>query len=289
MPEATNDIPRPIAEISQAPNAFEQFLDRNQRNLIILSILVVIGVCAYIVHNHIKDAAEKDAGTALLNANDITALIDATKSHGGTAAGATAALLLADKQWNDGQQDASIETLRSFIAANPSHPGKPTAQASLGARLMFQGKAADAQAALQSVVDNREARFLAPYALTLLGDMAKNAGDLAKAESLYKQASKEYTGNYFAQQAGQHLEMLKAKPPVEIPAPPKADKPKEPTPDEDVPPLSLTPQSATPNPLMPPATEEPANDPEPNLPAPPALPPTNPKQESPAGNSSAPK
>jgi predicted negative regulator of RcsB-dependent stress response len=288
MPEATNDTPRPIAEISQAPNALEQFLDRNQRNLIIFSILVVIGVCAYIVHNHIKDAAEKDAGTALLNANDITALVSAAKSHSGTAAGATASLLLADKQWNDGQQDAAIETLRSFIAANPSHPGKPTAQASLGARLMFQGKSAEAQSALQSVVDNPEARFLAPYALTLLGDMAKNAGDLTKAESLYKQASKEYAGNYFAQQAGKHLEMLKTKAPVEIPAPPKAATPKEPTPDEDVPPVSLVPQDSASNPLMPPAAEEPAA-PEPNLPAPPPVPPTNPKPATPADNGKAPQ
>ncbi len=53
-------------------------------------------------------------------------------------------VLLADSQWTGGKKDEAVGTLQKFIAASPSHPAIPTAKASLGSKLMDQGKTGDA-------------------------------------------------------------------------------------------------------------------------------------------------
>ena len=232
LPESTT----PLAEISQGPSAFEQFLDKNQKNLIILTILLVIAGAALVVYRGIEKSRQETAGTDLNKATDLAALQAVAKDHPDTHAASSAMVLLADRQWSEGQQDAAITTLRDFIAANPGHPAFATARASLGAKLMAQGKAADATALFQEIADDPKARFIAPYALISLGDIAKAAGDLEKAEASYSRVKKDFPESSFADTANKRIATLKAKPPVEVepapaPAPaPKADAPVSPEP-----------------------------------------------------------
>lgn len=275
MPEDTSDTPQLLGEITHGPSAFEQFLDRHQKGLIVVSILAALAGCAVVVYRGVQSSKESDAAAALVKAEDLAALQSIGKDFPGTAASGSAALLSAEKQWNEGQQDAAIEALKTFAQANPSHPAWATAQASLGSKLLSQGKTGDASTAFQSVVDSPNGKFLAPYALTQLGDIAKLAGDLEKAASLYEKAKSEYAANQFATTlADQHLRNLKAKAPVEIDAPP----PPPPAPDEvkpanlgDLPGL-LSPSPGLPfgNEPTPPA--EPPADPAPAAPAAPAAP-----------------
>lgn len=186
------ESPTPLAEISQGPSAFEQFLDRNQKNLIILTILLAIGAAALVVYRGIEKSRQETAGAALNKAADLAGLQAVAKDHSGTRAAASAMILLADRQWSEGQQDAAITTLREFIAANPGHPAFPTAQASLGSKLMAQGKSADAASVFQQIADDPKARFIAPFALISLGDIAKAGGDIDKAESSYNRVKTDF-------------------------------------------------------------------------------------------------
>jgi hypothetical protein len=102
--------------------------------------------------------------------------------HGDTQAAYSAMILLAAKQWQEGQQDTAIETLRKFIAASPKHPALPTARAGLASKLMAQGKTAESAEIFQSLIDDPNARFIAPFALIALGDMSYVAGDTERAE-----------------------------------------------------------------------------------------------------------
>jgi predicted negative regulator of RcsB-dependent stress response len=234
MPENTSDTPQLLGEISNGPSAFEQFLDRNQKGLIVVSILAALAGCAVVVHRGIKTSNERDAGALLLKAEDLATLQSIAKDYSGTAAAGSSSILTAEKQWSEGQQDAAIETLKSFVQANAEHPAWPTAQASLGSKLMSQGKTGDAEAAFQSLVASPSGKFLAPYALTQLGDIAKLAGDIEKARGFYEKAKADYSSNNFSSNlAGQHLLNLTAKPPVEIDAPPP------PPPVDDVKPANL--------------------------------------------------
>lgn len=214
------ESPTPLAEISQGPSAFEQFLDNNQKNLVILTILLVIGAAALVVYRGIEKSRQETAGADLNKAADLAALQAVVKNHADTHAANSAMILLADRQWSEGQQDAAITTLRDFIAANPEHPAFSTARASLGSKLMAQGKAADATAVFQEIADDPKARFIAPYALISLGDLAKAAGDLEKAESSYSRVKKDFPESSFAETANKRIATLKAKPPVEVEPPP---------------------------------------------------------------------
>lgn len=220
MAEEPSDTPRPLAEISHGPSAFEAFLDRNQKGMIVLGVSLVAATAGWIIYKGLKDGAEKSAGAILSKADDLPALQDLVKSSPETAAAGSAQLVIASKQWDAGDQDASIETLRAFIATNLKHPALPSARASLASRLTQQGKTDEAAALFREIADAPESRFIAPYALVSLGDIAKAEGKFDDAEKSYKRVQDEFSSSPFANLAGQHLRMLHFKPPVEIEPPP---------------------------------------------------------------------
>ena len=114
--------------------------------------------------------------------------------HADTHAARSATILLADLQWKEGQQDAAITTLRTFIDSNPDHPALATARASLGSKLMAQGKNADAATLYQEIADDPKSRYLAPYAMISLGDLAKVAGDHRQGRSLLQPRQSRFPG-----------------------------------------------------------------------------------------------
>jgi len=220
MSADNTNAPVPLAEISQGPNAFEEFLDRNQKNLVALAIILALGAAGLVVYRGIEKSGQETAGNALNKAEDLSALQSVADQYPKTAAASSAMVLLANKQWTEGQQDAAVATLQKFISADPEHPAIPTAQASLGAKLMAQGKSAEANKVFETLATNPSAKFIAPFALISMGDIAKAGGDLEKAEASYKKVNESFPDSSFAETAGRRLAILKAKPPVEIEAPP---------------------------------------------------------------------
>ena len=167
MAQETPDSPQPIAEIEQGPSKFELFLDRHQRKLTVLVILGIIGLLAYVALTTIQRDNRHSAGAALVAAEDLTAMLDIAKNHACTPAARSASLLAADAEWNDGRQDDAIATLRDFIDNNPGHAARPTAMASLGARLMAQGKAGPDQKVTVGEIMNREPITVEPETPTV--------------------------------------------------------------------------------------------------------------------------
>jgi predicted negative regulator of RcsB-dependent stress response len=214
------DSPVPLAEISQGPNAFEVFLDRNQKGIAAFAILLAIGAVALVIYRGIETSRQETAGSALTKAADLGSFQAVVDGHADTTAAGSAMVLLADSQWTAGKQDDAIATLRKFIAASPTHPAVPTAKANLGAKLMAQGKSGDATKIFDELVADPAARFIAPFALISLGDLSKSAGDLEKAEASYNKVKTEFPESSFAETASKRIATLKAKPPVEIEPPP---------------------------------------------------------------------
>lgn len=220
MSADTHEPVRPLGEISQAPNALDQFLERHHKSLIALGVVIALGAAAYITVREIGKSAERDAGSALIQADDLPSLQKLIKDNPKTAAAGSAEILLADKQWTDGQQDAAIGTLRNFIASKPEHPAIGTARASLGSKLASQGKTGDATTVFEELIASEQSDYLAPYALIALGDLARTAGDTEKARNFYNRAQNEYPQSTFGNSAGTRIALLDAKPPVEIEPPP---------------------------------------------------------------------
>ena len=220
MPEDTTPTIAPLAEINLGPSKFEQFLDNNQKTLAVLLAVAVVASAVYIVIRGVEKSREQSAGAALSKAADSAALQEVISNHANTNAAASAKLLLADMQASDNKPDAAIKTLQDFIATNTDHPAKPTASAKLAAKLMGENKTAEASTIFQDLVSDPKARYIAPYALICLGDIAKAGGDPIKAESFFNQVKTEFPESSFASLAAERLATVKTKPPVEVEAPP---------------------------------------------------------------------
>jgi predicted negative regulator of RcsB-dependent stress response len=220
MAEDSAESPRPLAEISHGPSAFEAFLDRNQKGMIALGVILVIATAGWIVVRGMKEESEEKAGAILVRSEGIPQLQALVKDQPDTAAAGSAQLVIASKQWDANDQDGAIETLRGFISSKPEHPAVISAKASLASRLMQQNKKDEAQKLFSELASDPAARYVAPYALISLGDMQKADGKLDEAEQSYKKAQSGFGTNPLANQAAQRLKLLRFKFPTEIEAPP---------------------------------------------------------------------
>lgn len=219
MPKDTLDTPRPLGEIAHGPSGFERFLERNQKGLVVVAILAALGGVGYVIMKGLQRSKDEDAGAALSKATELVQFQSIIKDFPNSPAAGCAEILAADQLWKE-DPDQAVAQLRKFIDTQKQHPARPVAIASLGNKLASQKKTQEAEAAFQEIVSEPAAKFLAPYALLQLGDLAKAAGDLEKAKGFYEQVKNDYGDSGFAMTAGEHIEYLKAKLPVEIDAPP---------------------------------------------------------------------
>jgi predicted negative regulator of RcsB-dependent stress response len=220
------DSSSPLGEISQAPPALEVFLDKHQTKIIALAIILAIGAVVYVVQRGIVQSGEETAGDLLAKAEDISDLQGVVKNHEGTAAAFSAKVLLADKQWQDGQQDDAVATLKAFIESQSGHPALASAKASLASKLLSQGKQDEAAELFREMTESPDTRYLAPYAWISLGDIESAKGNAEAAAKAYDMVSTEFPESSFARDAAQRSLLLKAKAPVEVAAPitvPEAD------------------------------------------------------------------
>lgn len=228
MADDPQTLATPLAEISQGPSAFELFLDRNQKSLLVLLILVILGIAGLVIYRGIEEGNRTTAGNILNRAKSAEDFQKVISAHPKTPAAATAHILLAEKQWSDNQKDAAIESLKSFLSAFPSHPGIPSAKASLAAKLMTQGKAAEAATVFEELTDDAASAYLAPYALLCLGDIAISGGDKDKAKKYYERAEANFPNSGFNEKITQRIASLEAARPVEIDPPPAPEPPIDP-------------------------------------------------------------
>ncbi|MEP2777365.1 MAG: tetratricopeptide repeat protein [Luteolibacter sp.] len=206
----------PLGEISQEPPALEVFLDKHQMKLIVLAVILALGAAAYVVVDGVKQSAEETAGALLADGEELSELQKVVGEHEGTAAAASAKILVAEKQWEDGQQDESIATLKSLVDSDSDSPAKASAQASLGSKLLAQGKADEAKAVFEAITENPDASYIAPYAWISLGDIALSKDDKDAAKTAYSSVEREFPGSPFLQIATERLLLMKAVAPQEV-------------------------------------------------------------------------
>lgn len=245
--------PRPIAEISHGPSASEQFLEKNQKLLIVIAVALAIVAAGIVVKRGIDDAAKLAAGAALGDAKDVAAMQDVIKNHAGTDSEASAAVLLSDLQWEQGQQSAALETLKSLIDSQPDHPATLPARARLAARLREQGDTAAAKDLFNAIVSDPQATWLAPYALISLADIAREEGDIENAKKFLAQISEDFPTSVFGDSAGKLRQFIDFQAPTEV-EPPADETPAEtdtglptPEPNND---SALVPSDGPANPLL---------------------------------------
>lgn len=218
MAEPTDDS-SPIAEISHGPSGFESFLEKYQKLLIVVGILLAIGIATFVIMREAEEGKARVAGEALVAAGDIDAMETVSAEYPRTPSAASAAVRRSDLQWRQGQQTAALETLRNVIADHPEHPVVPPARARLGARLMEQGNLDDASGAFEALRDSVRADYLAPYAMASLAEIARQRGDTEEAKELLADAGEQYPASPFNQVINSYQRFVTFEMPAEVDPP----------------------------------------------------------------------
>ncbi len=221
-PEDSPDMPAgALGEISQGPGAFETFLDEHHRKILVLGLAAAAAVAAYVINDGLREGRETAGGHAIHEAAaDIESLRTVLENHGESRAAGSAAVLLAESQWEQDQRDDAVTTLRDFIATAGDHPARPTALASLGSKLAEMGKSGEAAEAFRTLIDARPAGIhLAPFALIGLGDLAQQAGDIDEARSHFTRVRNDFPTSPFNDTAASRIAILDAEVPVTVEPP----------------------------------------------------------------------
>ncbi len=196
--------PTPLAEIEVGPSAFEQFLERNQKALIAVAVLIVLAAAALIVHRNMRHDTERKAAAALILCYDETtgkydadSLQKVTADFPGTPAAETASYLYTVALWDAGRTEDSLKALGEFIVEAPADSLRNQAALVQACRLLKLGQEDKAQESFQMVVDSQDPVF-APVALMTLGDMARARGENDKAKALYEEVLAKYPDSSFS-------------------------------------------------------------------------------------------
>ena len=214
--------PSPIGEISQEPSALEAFLDANQKRLLVIGILAVLGLVGYVIVTGLQKKGKQDAAAAVAAGRTVPDYTALSKEYEGEVAGGTALLLKAQLLWSDQQQEEAITAVEEFISNYPEHPSFGNAHTTLGSYLQQVEKLDEAKAAFTKSAESKSAT--SSIALLSLGDIALQAGESDKAKEYYDRIITEYEGTHpqvkgFAQE---RIKLIGVKPPVEkAPEPPK--------------------------------------------------------------------
>jgi predicted negative regulator of RcsB-dependent stress response len=131
---------------------------------LVIAVLAMVGFAGYRFYLNQRDSKAAELLGNARTAQEYQAVI---ARYSGTPAGASAYLLLADKQRNEKKFAEANATLKEFIDKNPDHDFVPTAQMAMAANLEALGKNDEALAIYQLVAAKYPNSFIAPLALIL--------------------------------------------------------------------------------------------------------------------------
>ena len=163
-----SDSPVPLGEIEHGPSKFEQFLEKNLKKLIFLALLIVVAVAAFVIFSQLGEAKEREAGNALLAAEDPSSYRKVIADYPDSAAANSAKLLLANQLWDEGKEDEAIETLTS-LSSQGDQSAAAQAQFALAGMQLKKGETEKAKASYEALLTNSDAPFLHPLSLLALG------------------------------------------------------------------------------------------------------------------------
>ncbi|HST30661.1 MAG TPA: tetratricopeptide repeat protein [Chthoniobacterales bacterium] len=129
---------------------------------LIIVILAIVGYGGYRLYTNQRDSKAADLLGGAKTIDEYQAVI---ARYSGTPAGASAYLLLAEKQRAEKKFTEANATLQAFVDKNPDHEFAPTAQLIMAGNLEAMGKIDEALALYQQVAAKYPNSYSAPLAM----------------------------------------------------------------------------------------------------------------------------
>lgn len=228
-------MPATVTPATDATVEASVFWMRHRRNVIAgvaIVLLAAIGGGGYWFYRERRNAAAAEMLGSAKTAADYQKVI---AQYPGTAAYATALLLLAEQQRSDGKFAEANTILQRFVAENAKHELVSTAWMAIGANLESLGKMDDALATYQRLATSDPHSFNAPLALLAQVRLLKEKKQADEARKVCETILTQYRDSFAAGEASRQLRLLKppapatpaqqqtgAQPPASIAAPPAA-------------------------------------------------------------------
>src|SRR5437588_1091168 len=129
---------------------------------LIILILAIVGFAGYRFYTYRRNSTAAGLLGKAKNPQDYQLVI---AQYPGTPAGASAYLLLAERQRNEKKFAEANTTLQAFIDKSPEHDFVPTARLAMAANLVSMGKNDEALSIYQQVANKYPNTYHAPLAL----------------------------------------------------------------------------------------------------------------------------
>ena len=138
---------------------------RFQKEIAAALIIVILAIVGFAGYRFYTSRRNSSAAELLGNAKNPQDYQDVIARYPGTPAGASAYLLLAERQRNEKQFAEANATLQAFVDQNPEHDFVPTARLAMAANLESMGKNDEALSIYQEVAARYANTYNAPLAL----------------------------------------------------------------------------------------------------------------------------
>jgi len=182
---------------------------------IAIALLAGIAFGGYRIYAAQRASAAATLLSGAIGAQDYSTVIT---RYPGTAAAASAYLLLAESQRNEKKFAEANTTLQSFISNNTDHELVPTAKIALAANLESMGKTDEALAQYQQIAASYPKSFNAPLALMSEVSLLKAKNRIEEARQICERVMTDYRDSLWMEEASRQLHFLKPKV-TEQPAP----------------------------------------------------------------------
>ncbi len=152
----------PSSDVAVEARVFWLRFQKEIAAALIIAILAIVGFAGYRFYTSRRNSS---AAELLGNAKNSQDYQDVIARYPGTAAGASAYLLLAERQRNEKKFAEANATLQMFVDKNPEHDFVPTARLAMAANLESMGKNDEALSIYQEVAAKYANTYNAPLAL----------------------------------------------------------------------------------------------------------------------------
>ncbi len=208
-PQPKLKMPTPPSQIADPAADASVFWYRFRRELALAFLIVLLGAIGWSAWQLYSNHQNEVAAGALATAKSIPDLQKVVADYGNTPAGASANLLIAEKQRLEGKFSDANNTLQNFIDKSPRHELVPAAKMAMAANLQSEKKTDEALALYKQIGASYPKSFVAPLALISQVPLLKEKNQPDAARRACETVISQYGQSFWAGEAMRELRTLK--------------------------------------------------------------------------------
>lgn len=185
------------------------FWYRYRREVAIGFVILLLAAAGWGAFRFYSTKRDSDAASQLAAANTAEDFRKVISRFGGTPAGGSAYLMLANKQRSESQFSEASKTLQEFIDKNPRHELVPAAKIAMAANLESLKKTDEALSLYQQIAATYPRSFTAPLALISQIPLLKEKHQTEAARRACETIVSQYGDSFWAGEAARELRTLK--------------------------------------------------------------------------------